>query len=173
MLDLPALKVIPHLSQLAVTTQLASLPPMVGVSTGMKKATIARSAGECMTRRIVMIRESNPTTTKPSIDKATPEQIWLQWYGDADPDLEVGEVSVEDVTWEREQIFKHDVAYVRQDIADERVREARREVWEHAVSVARISAKKSLKAGLNIASLEIAIRRLEIAARAAEGGEGE
>ena len=45
-----------------------------------------------------------------------PERIWLQWHGDADPEIESGPVSVADVTWEREQIFKHDVEYVRADL---------------------------------------------------------
>lgn len=41
-----------------------------------------------------------------------PENIWLQWYGDSSPD-DVGNVSVVDVTWEREKIFKHDIEYIR------------------------------------------------------------
>lgn len=57
------------------------------------------------------------------------------------------------------------VQRIIQDIADERVREA----WKSAIDVARKSAKKSMAAGLDIGAVEIAIRRLEIAAAEAKG----
>ena len=46
-----------------------------------------------------------------------PERIWLQWFGDSDPD-DPGEVYIDDVTWQDERIFDHDVEYVRADKAD-------------------------------------------------------
>lgn len=42
-----------------------------------------------------------------------PEKIYLQWYGDGEPD-EPGEVSVHDVTWHKDKVFKHDIEYVRE-----------------------------------------------------------
>lgn len=61
------------------------------------------------------------------------------------------------------------VAYVRHDIADARVAQ----VWKQAIDVVRNSAKKSMAAGLDVATVEIAIARLENAARAAAGKGGE
>ena len=43
-----------------------------------------------------------------------PERIWLQWWGDGDPD-EPGEVYLDEVTWQDERIFDHDVEFVRKD----------------------------------------------------------
>ena len=43
-----------------------------------------------------------------------PERIWLQWFGDSDPD-DPGEVYIDDVTWQDERIFDHDIEYVRAD----------------------------------------------------------
>ena len=46
-----------------------------------------------------------------------PEKIYLQWHGDADPaDYPDGsEPRGDDVTWCRDKIFDHDIAYVRAD----------------------------------------------------------
>ena len=41
-----------------------------------------------------------------------PEKIYLQFYGDGEPDEE-GNVDDEDVTWCINQIFTHDVEFVR------------------------------------------------------------
>jgi hypothetical protein len=48
------------------------------------------------------------------VEALPPERIWLQWYGDGSPD-DIGDVSVADVTWERDKIFEHDIEYVRAD----------------------------------------------------------
>ncbi len=48
-----------------------------------------------------------------------PETIYLQYYGDADPeDFSEHEDPIEsgEVTFCREQIFEHDFAYVRRDL---------------------------------------------------------
>lgn len=43
-----------------------------------------------------------------------PEKIYLQWHGDADPaDYPDDEPRGDDVTWCRDKIFDHDIAYVR------------------------------------------------------------
>ena len=54
-----------------------------------------------------------------------PKTIWLQWYGDADPD-EAGEPDHEDVTWCEDKINDSDVEYVSADAlatAEERIKE--------------------------------------------------
>lgn len=49
---------------------------------------------------------------------SAPERIFLQWYGDADPDVEGdSDPNTEDVTWCAENIYEHDVEYVRADLA--------------------------------------------------------
>lgn len=45
--------------------------------------------------------------------KTTPIRIYLQWNGDAEP--EDSEPCLEEVTWSQEQIFKHDIEYIRAD----------------------------------------------------------
>jgi hypothetical protein len=61
--------------------------------------------------------KSNPMNTEPQAQpQEVPERIWLQWYGSGDPEVESGPVSMADVTWKREQIFKHDIEYVRADL---------------------------------------------------------
>lgn len=45
--------------------------------------------------------------------KTTPIRIYLQWNGDSEP--EDNEPCLEEVTWSQEQIFKHDVEYIRAD----------------------------------------------------------
>ena len=45
--------------------------------------------------------------------KTTPIRIYLQWNGDSEP--EDSEPCVEEVTWSQEQIFKHDIEYIRAD----------------------------------------------------------
>ena len=46
----------------------------------------------------------------------TPERIWLQWHGDADPD-EAGVPDPSDVTWCEDKINDSDTEYVRADLA--------------------------------------------------------
>ena len=41
-----------------------------------------------------------------------PNRIWLQWYGDGDPD-EPGEPEHEGITWCQDKINDHDIEYVR------------------------------------------------------------
>lgn len=43
-----------------------------------------------------------------------PLNLWLQWYGDGTP-KDPGDVCESEVTWCRDQIFAHDVEYVRGD----------------------------------------------------------
>jgi hypothetical protein len=45
---------------------------------------------------------------------SAPDQIWLQWDGDQEPDY-YSEHS--GVTWAAHQIYKHDVEYVRADLS--------------------------------------------------------
>ena len=48
---------------------------------------------------------------------SAPDVIFLQWWGDGDPD-DPGEVYIDEVTWQDERIFDHDVEFVRRDKAD-------------------------------------------------------
>ncbi len=41
---------------------------------------------------------------------AAPEEIWLQWNGDQDPD---DDAEKHEVTWCQEKVYAHDVRYVR------------------------------------------------------------
>lgn len=101
-----------------------------------------------------------------------PEKIYLQWHGDGDPEFETGEVSEGDVTWCRDKIFKHDIPYILQSTADERVREARREVWEKAwllLHEVRIFAEATGRERNVISSDRRELLKAFEAARAAEG----
>ncbi len=43
-----------------------------------------------------------------------PKKIYLQWVGDSDEAPKDSDIiSVTDVTWSRERIFKHDIVYIR------------------------------------------------------------
>ena len=53
----------------------------------------------------------------------SPERIWLQLHGDAEPEYPVS--SSEEITWCWERIFEQDVEYVRADIAERMVTDAR------------------------------------------------
>lgn len=64
-----------------------------------------------------------------------PERIWLQWYGEGSPD-DLGEVSIADVTWERERIFKHDVEFVSLSDHEAELKRIRRETWYEAMKIA-------------------------------------
>lgn len=44
-----------------------------------------------------------------------PKRIWLQWHGDADPELELGDVATGEVSWCENQVYNRDVEYVRTD----------------------------------------------------------
>ena len=50
----------------------------------------------------------------------TPETIYLQWYGDVDPELVDHEPDVDPsgASWCWEQIFPADIEYVRKDAVD-------------------------------------------------------
>lgn len=69
-----------------------------------------------------------------------PETIYLQWFGDYDPDmlgnLDRDAVDPSGVSWYWEQIFPHDIEYVRTDVAVEAVRMMRAEYEEMAQQVA-------------------------------------
>ena len=45
-----------------------------------------------------------------------PEIIWMQWNGDGEPDG--SPVAEGEVTWCREQVFRHDVKYIRADVGE-------------------------------------------------------
>ena len=122
---------------------------------------------------------------KPEIDKATPpDKVYLQYYGDGDPEIEEpADIDDNDATWCRDKIFTHDVPYVRQSTADERVREARREVWDAAIRLGfkvhavKLAAARDAVIDNEYASIRLgheadgALRIVECleAARAAEG----
>lgn len=46
------------------------------------------------------------------IEKSAPEKIYLQWHGDADPEIETAAVHEMAVTWSRERVFDNDIEYV-------------------------------------------------------------
>lgn len=52
----------------------------------------------------------------------TPETIYLQWFGDYDPDMlsesERDAIDPSGASWYWEQIFPHDIEYVRKDAVD-------------------------------------------------------
>ena len=54
----------------------------------------------------------------------TPETIYLQWYGDVDPELVDHEPDVDPsgASWCWEQIFPADIEYMRKDAATEAMR---------------------------------------------------
>lgn len=54
----------------------------------------------------------------------TPETIYLQWYGDVDPELVDHEPDVDPsgASWCWEQIFPADIEYVRKDSADKAIK---------------------------------------------------
>lgn len=45
----------------------------------------------------------------------SPVRIFLQWHGDAEPGDHIDPPDASDVTWCKEQIWKHDVEYIRAD----------------------------------------------------------
>ena len=56
-------------------------------------------------------------------EDGAPDRIWLQFHGDAEPPFEnLDRPSRWDISWCSEPIFKHDVEYIRADLADERER---------------------------------------------------
>ena len=70
----------------------------------------------------------------------TPETIYLQWFGDYDPDM-LGEserdaIDPDGASWCWEQIFPHDIEYVRKDAATEAMRMLQAEYKEMAQQVA-------------------------------------
>lgn len=62
------------------------------------------------------------TTAEKSVDAASPcsppNVVWLQYHGDSDP-VEWGTEQPAEVTWCADQIFEHDVEYVRADLVRE------------------------------------------------------
>lgn len=59
------------------------------------------------------------TKTQKRKNEWPPKKIFLQYFGDADPrDLdEPIDVRSHEITWCIDKIFKHDIAYVRADLA--------------------------------------------------------
>ena len=70
----------------------------------------------------------------------TPETIYLQWFGDYDPDMlsesERDAIEPSGASWCSEQIFPHDIEYVRKDAATEAMRMLQAEYKEMAQQVA-------------------------------------
>lgn len=70
----------------------------------------------------------------------TPETIYLQWFGDYDPDMlsesDRDAVDPSGASWCWEQIFPHDIEYVRKDAATEAMRMLQAEYKEMAQQVA-------------------------------------
>ena len=69
-----------------------------------------------------------------------PETIYLQWFGDYDPDM-LGEserdaIDPDGASWCWEQIFPHDIEYVRKDAATEAMRMLQAEYKDMAQQVA-------------------------------------
>ena len=69
-----------------------------------------------------------------------PETIYLQWFGDYDPDMlsesDRDEIDPDGASWCWEQIFPHDIEYVRKDAATEAMRMLQAEYKEMAQQVA-------------------------------------
>ena len=65
-----------------------------------------------------------------------PETIYLQWFGDYDPDMlsesDRDEIDPDGASWCWEQIFPHDIEYVRKDAATEAMRMLQAEYKEMA-----------------------------------------
>ena len=70
----------------------------------------------------------------------TPETIYLQWFGDYDPDMlsesERDAIDPDGASWCWEQIFPHDIEYMRKDAATEAMRMLQAEYNEMAQQVA-------------------------------------
>lgn len=106
-------------------------------------------------------------TTEPTIEEKAPEKIWLQWYGDGSPD-DLGEVSVADVTWEREKIFEHDIEYTcapqpATSPSDEVKLRARAEALEEAAKIVE-TRWATLSVGKVAIHLQAEVERNAIAA---------
>ena len=69
-----------------------------------------------------------------------PETIYLQWFGDYDPDMlsesDRDEIDPDGASWCWEQIFPHDIEYVRKDAATEAMRMLQAEYKDMAQQVA-------------------------------------
>jgi len=50
--------------------------------------------------------------------KNPPDEIYLQWHGDAEPGLELRDVHEPEVTWSNSREFDGDVRYVRSEVVD-------------------------------------------------------
>lgn len=72
----------------------------------------------------------------------TPETIYLQWFGDYDPDMlsesERDAIDPYGASWCWEQIFPHDIEYMRKDAATEAMRMLQAEYKEMAQQVANL-----------------------------------
>ena len=97
--------------------------------------------------------------------KTAPERIWLgkppddkswEWHG----------------AWSPQPFSENvnSVEYVRQDIADERVREARREAWGQAMAVADDYRRMAIDDFYGKYRTAVISNALEFARTAAEGG---
>jgi len=66
----------------------------------------------------------------------TPETIYLQWFGDYDPDMlsesERDAIDPDGASWCWEQIFPHDIEYVRKESSDKAIH-GQREVMNYLI----------------------------------------
>lgn len=65
-----------------------------------------------------------------------PETIYLQWFGDYDPDMlsesERDAIDPDGASWCWEQIFPHDIEYVRKESSDKAIH-GQREVMNYLI----------------------------------------
>ena len=74
-----------------------------------------------------------------------PETIYLQWYGDVDPELVDHEPDVDPsgASWCWEQIFPADIEYIRKESADAREAELVQQVIELQQELARYREREA------------------------------
>lgn len=66
-------------------------------------------------------------------ERAThPNPLWLQWYGDGNPEIDGEPENDNDVTWCRDKIFDHDIEYVPATRLNE--------VWATCIGIANVMA---------------------------------
>lgn len=88
-----------------------------------------------------------------------PNPLWLQWYGDGDPEIDGEPEGDNDVTWCRDKIFDRDVEYVPATRIDTAVEDFR----SRAVEAVRALSDNQLNRTMVCATLQM------LAATAKEG----
>lgn len=72
--------------------------------------------GEALRRTSNSGDDLGESAESPSGDGEPPDEIYLQWHGNADP-VEDGEVDPSQVTWSCEEVYDRDICYVREEHA--------------------------------------------------------